>query len=1156
MNSRSTFSKAIRLFWCILLTLPFASNLSAQVGNSFENVATNLSCTTSTGCNYTDPGSATVVHALMDNNGIPVSQMSSGAVLGYSIIYTPTRTLDSDGSAGLGLTDGQKFGVATSIVFNDQLGAPVADGLQGFFMEDTDGEVEMTFDPVDLTGTTMSMFFMQYNLGSASWENTNGANDRFYARIEIDNCAGATTITLLDTDGGGENGGGGGDIDLNAMVTEGAWATLSADLTAYVGCQATLIIEFDADATSEELGIDGIIFSQGSIANNNSIVCPTVAAVSGDAVVCAGDPFDLTATGLANMASAENMEQDFGIEFKYFGSATADPYTGGTSLGTVTFGSLTAGGTTAALVGATIPSADPSAFIYAVLSPAPTDLTCRPSAQTLVEVESPAPAPIVEDVNACGGTTALIVPMNGSTVAPVQFWTEDFAEDGAGVAGACTDADPTTCMTNVAPANGQWSIAGNAEGLVAPSDFLQVDGGVLVGQDLDSELCFLSEIIDISGYSSVDFSALVEEEGDHEPADYVDVNIIVDGANNIIADWMGMGSATHTLTGEDAPNDQDFESTTVTIAGLTGSTLQVEICMFNGAAAEMFKLDDITLSGTPVSGMFNFYDADPGAGSANLLAGPASSYDAGATPRSIWVTEVTTACESEAAEVVVSDEDSEAPVITGCPTTLSDGVVGLTSCLNATPNYAAFITVTDDCDANPTVVQIPPTGTMLGVGMFEIKLVATDAAGNASDTCRFTLNNTDITPPDALCQDIEVFLDANGMATITATDVDGGSSDNCALGTLSVDQTMFDCSDVTRNESTGANTPLTVTLSVPDAAGNSATCDAMVTVRDTVSPVLVCQDVTFDLDANGNYMLFLGVIENIIVTSNTDNCDVITGQGGIGFQPQQFEFTCADLGENPFTIINNDVNGNQSTCNVIITIADPNAFCCAAPVATCTGTTVELDANGMASIMASTIGAGSTADCGLATEVVTPSTFDCGDTGPNTVTYTITDVNGAMSQCTTSVTVNDVTPPEVTCAEFSETFSGEDQCADFIGANTPSGMFSAIGNLTMFSAAAGGDRIITADLSGCVTDNCDGLQSAFVRSYEENRVLGCSVDIINVVVIQDAAGNEAEDSIFFRHTIMYDGPAPEITCPADSLIDCGVVPTVMASDATATSGCG
>ncbi|MBC6993898.1 hypothetical protein H9S92_06985, partial [Lewinella lacunae] len=149
----------------------------------------------------------------------------------------------------------------------------------------------------------------------------------------------------------------------------------------------------------------------------------------------------------------------------------------------------------------------------------------------------------------------------------------------------------------------------------------------------------------------------------------------------------------------------------------------------------------------------------------------------------------------------------------------------------------------------------------------------------------------------------------------------------------------------------------------------------------------------------------------------------------------------------------------------------------------------------------------------------------------------------------------DMTPPVVACPEFTANFNA---CADAIFPNSPTGTFFPIGDLSDFSVAAGGIYVASFDLSACVDDNCsEDFEAAFVDSYEENRVPGCSVDIINVVVIRDEVGNQAADSIFFRSTIAFDGEAPVFTvCPADSLIDCGVVPVVDADDATATSGCG
>ena len=92
------------------------------------------------------------------------------------------------------------------------------------------------------------------------------------------------------------------------------------------------------------------------------------------------------------------------------------------------------------------------------------------------------------------------------------------------------------------------------------------------------------------------------------------------------------------------------------------------------------------------------------------------------------------------------------------------------------------------------------------------------------------------------CQNITVQLDASGNASIVPADVDNGSSDNCSVA-LSLDISAFTCADL------GANA---VVLTGTDPSGNTATCNATVTVEDNVAPVINCQDITVQLDASGN----------------------------------------------------------------------------------------------------------------------------------------------------------------------------------------------------------------------------------------------------------------------------------------------------------------
>ena len=242
------------LFFLALFSL--SNELNAQVGNGFENLTTTQNCTT-TGCLYIDSGNASTSHVLADAAGIPVSSPSSGAILGFTSSFRPTRT----GSSSTGLTDGDIFGYAAGTAATS-VGTGPAEGSQVLFAEDTDGEVTITFDAVDLSGAVSPMFSMQYII-DGSFENTNGANDRLYIRLEVTGCGAPVTLSLVDSDGGGSGGGGGGDMDN--LATDKVWNTITQDLSAYVGCQVQLIIEVDLDSASEETAFDAVNFSSGSV---------------------------------------------------------------------------------------------------------------------------------------------------------------------------------------------------------------------------------------------------------------------------------------------------------------------------------------------------------------------------------------------------------------------------------------------------------------------------------------------------------------------------------------------------------------------------------------------------------------------------------------------------------------------------------------------------------------------------------------------------------------------------------------------------------------------------------------------------------------------------------------------------------------------------
>lgn len=82
-------------------------------------------------------------------------------------------------------------------------------------------------------------------------------------------------------------------------------------------------------------------------------------------------------------------------------------------------------------------------------------------------------------------------------------------------------------------------------------------------------------------------------------------------------------------------------------------------------------------------------------------------------------------------------------------------------------------------------------------------------------------------PPIAQCKPAKVQL-VKGAATISVSEVDNGSWDNRAIESMQLDRTTFDETDIG---------DVTVTLTVRDHAGHSATCSTIVSVEAETSSV-------------------------------------------------------------------------------------------------------------------------------------------------------------------------------------------------------------------------------------------------------------------------------------------------------------------------------
>jgi hypothetical protein len=338
------------------------------------------------------------------------------------------------------------------------------------------------------------------------------------------------------------------------------------------------------------------------------------------------------------------------------------------------------------------------------------------------------------------------------------------------------------------------------------------------------------------------------------------------------------------------------------------------------------------------------------------------------------------------------------------------------------------------------------TFTCANVGPNNVTLTVTDSHGNVS-AATAVVTVQDVTPPVAVAQNLTVALNASGTATITAAQVNNGSSDACGIASVEVSPSTFSCANVGPN---------TVTLTVTDTHGNVSTTTAVATVEDRVAPIALAKNITVPLNASGAATITAAQVNN----NSSDNC----GIASVTVAPSAF--TCANVGPNNVTLTVTDTHGNVSTTTAMVTITDVTA-----PTVLTQNLMVALNASGTATITAAQVDNGSNDACGIASVVVSPSTFTCANTGANTVTLTVTDSRGNVSQATATVTVRDnIAPTLSACPANIVLTATPGDCTPAVTWTAPVGADNC--SFTLTSTAASGARfpVGTTPVTYTVTD--------------------------------------------------------------------------------------
>ncbi len=443
----------------------------------------------------------------------------------------------------------------------------------------------------------------------------------------------------------------------------------------------------------------------------------------------------------------------------------------------------------------------------------------------------------------------------------------------------------------------------------------------------------------------------------------------------------------------------------------------------------------------------------------------------------------------------ISGTDNTAPNIL-CPSTQT--IYATTGvCEAILGDFTSTAAISDICgDISVSLTQSPTVGTPMNVATtpYSITLTATDGDGNANQ-CAFDLNVFDTIAPTITCPTgpFSEYLDATCALTVPDYASFVVASDNC--------ESPFGIV-VTQSPPPGATVgaSTTISYSVTDNFGNSASCNFVMNVIDTVSPTISCPaNSTVSTNTGCAYTL----ADYTSFGSPVDNC---TFTGSIGITQSPSIGTPINAGANLITLIATDGSGNTGTCAFTLTVEDtepPVISSCAS------NQTVYATSNCDGILGDYTNQVTAFDNCTATMNLVFTQTPASGSliSGTTLVTVTVTDANNNSVDCQFSAFLTDTVPPSIVC---------------------PTDLSLAINSSCAYTVPD-----LTSTVTG--TDNCSALAA---MSVTQSPVAGASGNGITLVTLNliDEQGNGSSCSVTITPI---DTVAPTITCPTPAPIDNG-----------------
>ncbi len=516
------------------------------------------------------------------------------------------------------------------------------------------------------------------------------------------------------------------------------------------------------------------------------------------------------------------------------------------------------------------------------------------------------------------------------------------------------------------------------------------------------------------------------------------------------------------------------------------------------------------------------------------------------------------------------------------PTTLYADV----DCRGVLPDYTASVGGSDNCGGSVTVTQNPlPTSFVFDDQT--ITLTATDQYGNSS-SCSFQQPVLDTLDPTIICSgSFDYYADASCAYILTDIAPQVSFYDNCTL-----------TPDLVYSQSPAVGTAVSgngsITFTVTDEAGNTASCDFAFTVSDTTDPVIICPGTTTAYKDNNCELILADYSGNASVS---DNC---TTNGFFTFTQTPPAGTTITGNSQLVTLQVDDEAGNSTSCSFQVTVIDtvsPVLTSCPGDQTVVTGAQCEATLADYTSLVSAADNCSAAGDISYVQNPAAGTTISA-----NTpISIVATDEAGNSVSCNFQVNLSDTTDPTAVCPpdtslvlssscdytipDLTGEVTGLDNCtaaASLTISQSPAAGTTGTGTTTItmtvsdqqgnsttcqFNAVPNDTTPPTISCPGDISENAGSACSIAVPNYIPQVIALDNCAGVNIfqspaagtslpvglhtltMTTTDQAGNSA--SCAFELTII-ENQDPTINCPAD-ITTCN--PQVSFSDATGSDNC-